>query len=100
MAEQDQERQRHFILAGIAVTEPFRSPQQGGRGQGVPDRDRQQHGNALRRQLEALRPQFNEAHAIQEDAGVEGDFGLQVEFESFPDIELAFESPGARALGD
>ena len=92
MAEQDQERQRHFILAGIAVTEPFRSPQQGGRGQGVPDRDRQQHGNALRRQLEALRPQFNEARAIQEDAGVEGDFGLQVEFESFPDIELAFES--------
>ena len=92
MAEQDQERYRHFLLTGAAATEPFRSPQQGGGGRGVPDRDRQQHGNALRQQLEALRPQFNEAHAIQEDAGIEEDFGLQVEFESFPDIELAFES--------
>ncbi len=92
MAEQDQERYRHFILTGIAATESFRSPQQGGGRRRVLDRDRQQHGNALRRQLETLRPRFDEARAIQEDAGIEKDFGLQVEFESFPDIELAFES--------
>jgi hypothetical protein len=32
------------------------------------------------------------AREVQERAGLDGGFGLQVEFESFPDIELAFES--------
>ncbi len=32
------------------------------------------------------------AREAQEEGGLEGGFGLRVEFESFPDIELAFES--------
>jgi hypothetical protein len=58
----------------------------------VPDRDRRQHGGELLQQIEALKPQISEARAAQEAAGIEEGFGLQVEFESFPDIELAFES--------
>ena len=92
MAEQDNRRNRHFILVGSATTEPFRSPQQGGGRGVVPDRDRQQHGGELLQQIEALKPQISEARTAQEDAGVEEGFGLQIEFESFPDIELAFES--------
>lgn len=92
MAEQDDQRKRHFILEGTAETERFRSPQQGGGGAPIPDRNRSQHGGALMRQLEALRPQVVNAREAQEAAGIEDGFGLQVEFESFPDIELAFES--------
>ena len=92
MAETDNQRKRHFILEGIAEIERFRSPQQGGRGSAVPDRNRNQHGGALLRQINALRPQITAARNAQEAVGLEEGFGLQVEFESFPDIELAFES--------
>ena len=92
MAEQDKRRNRHFILTGLAAAERFRSPQRSGGRKVVPDRDRQQHGGALLQQIEALKPQLAEARAIQQAAGIDEGFGLQVEFESFPDIELAFES--------
>lgn len=92
MAEPDDQRKRHFILEGTAETERFRSPQQGGGGSTVLGRNRNQHGTALLRQIEALRPQVTAARDAQEAAGIEEGYGLQVEFESFPDIELAFES--------
>lgn len=99
MAELDDQRKRHFILEGTAETERFRSPQQGGGGSTVPDRNRNQHGGALLRQVEALRPQVTAAREVQEAAGFEEGFGLQVEFESFPDIELAFESLARERAG-
>lgn len=92
MAELNDQRKRHFLLEGTAETERYRSPQQGGGGSTVPGRDRNQHGGALLRQIEALRPQVTAAREVQEATGLEEGFGLQVEFESFPDIELAFES--------
>ena len=92
MAKQDDQRKRHFILEGTAETERFRSPQQRGGNTSIPDRNRGQHGDALMRQLEVLRPQLVNAREAQEAAGLEEGFGLRVEFESFPDIELAFES--------
>ena len=92
MAEQDDQRKRHFILKGTVATERFRSPQQGGGGVHRTGPNRNQHGGALLGQIEALRPQLTAAREMQEAAGVEEVFGLQVEFESFPDIELAFES--------
>ena len=76
MAEPDDQRKRHFVLEGTAETERFRSPQQGGGGSAVPDRDRNQHGGALLRQIEALRPQVTAAREVQEAAGLEEGFGL------------------------
>ncbi|MGH8607814.1 MAG: hypothetical protein ACREX9_10480 [Gammaproteobacteria bacterium] len=99
MAEQDDQRKRHFILKGTAATERFRSPHRAGGGSAVPDRNRNQHGGALLRQLEALRPKVVTARETQEGAGIEEGFGLQVEFESFPDIELAFESLAREGSG-
>ena len=99
MAEWDDRHKRHFILDGTAETERFRSPQQGGGGSAVPDRNRNRHGGALLRQIEALRPRLTEARATQEAAGAEEGFGLQVEFESFPDIEPAFESLARESSG-
>lgn len=93
MAEQNGQQKPHFFLDHLADSQPFRTPSRGGGGgAAAPERDRQGHGNALLRQLQALGPQFEQAHTEQEQAGLESGFSLRVEFESFPDIELAFES--------
>jgi Subtilase family len=89
----DQERRfPHFVLEGFTETERYRSPLQRGRKGAVPDRNRRTHGSALLRQLRALEREMETARQAQIEAGLEAGFGLQVEFESFPDIELAFES--------
>ena len=92
MANGADERNRHFILDGVTETEPFRSPQQGGGQATVPERDRERHGGTLRRQLDELHLQAEAAKEAQRQAGVDEGLGLMIEFESFPDIELAFES--------
>ena len=50
------------------------------------------HGGALRAQLKALRPVAAATRDAQQDAGLDDGVGLSIEFASFPDIELAFES--------
>jgi hypothetical protein len=89
----DQERRfPHFVLEGVTETEAFRSPQQGGGPTNIPPQNRRTHGNSLKRQLRALRRTMDEARQAQLNAGLEAGIGLQIEFESFPDVELAFES--------
>lgn len=99
MADHSERKRPHFILEGFTETERFVRPRQKIERQPVPERDRQPHGMALLRQLEALMPEFDTARRMQEAAGLEGGFGLQVEFESFPDIELAFESLARERAG-
>ena len=91
MANGSDERHRHFILEGVTETEAFRSRGGGGRSP-IPRRNRSQHGGALLQQVDELRDAAAYARETQQDAGLEDGLGLQVEFESFPDIELAFES--------
>lgn len=92
MAEQGDQKRKHFILSGTAKVEEFISAHRGGGDSSIPDRDRGQHGATLLRQVQALMPTIQNARIAQDAAGVETGFGLQVVFESFPDIELAFES--------
>ena len=82
---------RHFILDGVTEVESYRSPQ-GGKRPPVPERDRWRHGIALLQQLLGLYQQAEAARNAQQQAGLEEGFGLLIEFESFPGIELAFES--------
>ena len=91
MANDADQRKSHFILNNTATAEPFQRSGGGGSTQ-VRSRNRQQHGDQLLQQLEALKPEIEQAHVQQQSAGMDEGFGLQVEFESFPDIELAFES--------
>ena len=87
------ERSPHFIIEGFTETERYRSRQQGGRRPFVPERDRASHGGALQGQVDALRVQAAPARVAQEAAGLDDSLlGLQVEFESLPGIELAFDS--------
>ena len=91
MANGTDRRSRHFIIEGFAETQAYRSPQQGGSRVVVPVRDRARHARALQRQLAVVRRRADAARDPQQAAGLD-ELGLRVEFESFPDIELAFES--------
>ncbi|MYC67553.1 MAG: S8 family peptidase [Acidobacteriia bacterium] len=91
MANGTDRRSRHFIIEGFAETEAYQSPQQGGGRAVVPTQDRARHAGVLQRQVEAVRREADAARETQQAAGLD-ELGLRVEFESFPDIELAFES--------
>ena len=93
MAEETDGLRRHFILDGVTETEPYRYPGSGGGDRSeIPARNRGPHAAALQRQIDELRDVAEFAREAQQAAGMEDGLGLQVEFESFPDIELAFES--------
>ena len=92
MANSENVKNKHFILEGFTDTEKFKRPASGGGSKPLPDRDRKSHGTALLRQIDAIKPVMSSACLAQKDAGLDGGFGLQIEFESFPDIDLAFES--------
>ncbi|MBU2550746.1 MAG: S8 family peptidase, partial [Proteobacteria bacterium] len=92
MPDHEDRNKRHFILDGVTEREPFSRPSTPFKKVRVPERDRRRHGTALLNQVELLAPHLRAACEAQEAAGLREGFGLQVEFESFPDIELAFES--------
>ncbi|GGD61732.1 S8 family peptidase [Lacimicrobium alkaliphilum] len=92
MADREPKNHPHFIFQNSAQAESFTSPVKGGGGKQVPGRDRNAHGDALLGKLRQLTPVLAEATEQQRQAGIDEGFGLQVEFESFPDVELAFES--------
>lgn len=99
MAVDGSKPKRHFILDSTAKPEPFR-PAVGGSGDSeVPRQNRQAHGQGLQQQFNDLKPAIEQARTQQESMGMQEGFGLQIEFESFPDIELAFESLAAEASG-
>jgi len=85
-------RKRHFILDGVTNPEKYSPPRPKIKRKEVPDRDRQRHGATLLSQIETLKPYVMAAGQLQREAGLKGGFGAQVEFESFPDTLLAFES--------
>lgn len=92
MAEREPNNHPHFIFQNRALAESFSSPRTGGGGKQVPDRNRDAHGSALLGKLQQLKPVLAEAVEQQRQAGIDEGIGLQIEFESFPDVELAFES--------
>lgn len=92
MASETQGSNRHFVLGGVTETEPYRPPRIRPEPTVIPERDRVQHGGALLRQIDELKPHADQAQSAQQDSGIAQGWGIQVEFESFPDIELAFES--------
>ena len=92
MANGDNKRHRHFILEGVTSAETFRPRGGGGQSKKIPSRDREQQGNALLRNIDTLRQHAADAANAQRDAGLEEGLGIQIEFRSFPDIDLAFES--------
>lgn len=91
MPEEQTDLRPHFVLAGTGQTEHFTSPKSGSR-ESPPDLDRQAHGQALLGQLAGLRNQATQAVQAQREAGMDAGFGVQIQFKSLPDVDLAFES--------
>ena len=92
MVETKPGQRRHFILEGTSETEEYRYAGGGGTRSSIPERDRTRHSGALLGQIEECRIAAKAAIDTQRSVGLEDGLGLQVEFESFPDVELAFES--------
>ena len=92
MPEQPTDLRPHIVLADTAQTEHFRSTASGSRESNLPNLDRQTHGQALLGQISSLRTQATQAVEVQRNAGMDAGFGLQIQFKSQPDVELAFES--------
>lgn len=82
----------HIYLGATGKPEPFTSPSKGPRPPDVPVRNRQQHGAALLGQLRQIDERQAALKHEAEAQELESAVGIQVEFESFPGIELAVES--------
>jgi len=92
MSEVNGSNRPHIVLNNNAMSERFSSPGRGGGRKGPPARDRASHGGTLLGKIQSLEPVFRSAVESQRDFGIDEGLGLQIEFESFTDVELAFES--------
>lgn len=92
MADRATQNKKHILVEGCTETQLYRSPRRGPPRTFNPSRDRSIHGNALRDQLRELRSAAQAVSESIQGAGVDEQPGIQIDFESFPDVELAFES--------
>lgn len=94
MPDQPQQNKRpHLVLSDTAKTQAFTarsSPQ--GKPKPPPELNRAQHGASLQIQLQAIEVASQELVAKQQAIGLESGLGLQIQFRSQPEIELAFKS--------
>ena len=97
MANGGRETHRHFILEGVTETERYRSRGGGSSRVVIPQEDRPEHAARLRAGLSEVHAAASRL-ALEAEEPVEG-FGVQVEFEGFPDLELAFEKLPREAQG-
>jgi hypothetical protein len=93
MPNQIQDKRLHFILSNTSESKAFTAHSSGGGASNAPpELPRAQHGASLQAQLQTLKPIAQDAAKLQQDMGLEGGLGLQIQFRSQPEIELAFES--------
>ena len=85
-------RKKHFILENVTTTIPYKYPGPFPPSGPSPSRDRISHGIMLRGQIDEIKVEAEAAKNAQKKAGMKDGLGLQVEFESFHETELAFES--------
>ncbi|MFH0795155.1 MAG: S8 family peptidase, partial [bacterium] len=87
------EKHAHIILSDTSITERFSAiAAGGGRPPVLPQLDRATHGQGLRSRIETLKSAAAEAKIAQQAAGMESGYGIQIQFRSFDDVALAFES--------
>ncbi len=92
MPQTKPDKRSHLVLSGTSEGIAFTARSTGSGVANVPARDRQSHGTALLNQLQELRVSSASSAIAQRELGFESGIGLQIEFISQPDVELAFES--------
>lgn len=99
MTDQRSKNLPHLFPQNTSSIEPFTSPRIVVRTAPIPDRGRAQHGNALLGQIQQLRPIAEQAKEAQQALGIQDGLGLRIQFESFNDAKLAFESLANKPAG-
>ena len=99
MADNEQRNKSHFLLGSLGEAEAFRPPKRKMEPIVIPGRGRQTHGSRLLGQLNNIKPAMDAACEAQKEIGMEEGLGLRLEFESFTDIDLAFESLARESSG-
>lgn len=95
MSDQTRAKRPHIILQNTSQAVSFTAHSRGGASSKVvPYLPREQHGRELQGQIEALKPVASEAARIQQNQQLGSGIGLQIQFASQPDVELAFVSLG------
>ena len=88
-----EDRRPHFVLANTSQIERYRPIKKKITIPPPPEPpDRAAHGQALFSQLSTLKPIAEEATRQQQQAGIAYGLGLQIQFSSLPDVELAIQS--------
>ena len=81
------EHYRHIFLPGPTRTQEFTNPRHGGSAPRIPARDRVQHSDYLRQQIESVWRDFEQRRAV---VHVER-HGAYIDFVSEPGFELAIQ---------
>ena len=83
----------HFFLESYGSAQKFTSPSGGGGpSKIIPARNRIAHSGKLRGDLSTVSIQLDQLKNESSETPLKMGIGIQVEFESFPDIEIAVES--------
>jgi Subtilase family len=90
MDESRTSRRYHFVLSNTSQTESYTG--KSGRNKLPPELNRVTHGQALLGQLSNLKTIVDEAKNQQQQAGITSGLGLQIQFSSLPDVDLAIQS--------
>lgn len=96
MPENVQDKRPHLFLSNTSNARPFTSHSaRGGKKPVVPELDRTEHGRSLRAELQALQPLAEATKERQQEIGLDAGLGIQIQFISRVDAELAFEKLAA-----
>lgn len=99
MSDQRKENLPHLFPQNTSSIEAFTSPRVVVKKAPLPDRDRAIHGAALLGQIQQLRPIAEQAKEAQQALGIQDGLGIRIQFESFNDAKLAFESLANKRAG-
>lgn len=98
MPDQANDKRQHLVLEKTSEAKPYTAHKpNGGKKVALPDLDRTQHGGALNSQLQDLKPLAAAVKVRQEEIGLEAGLGIQIQFLSRPDADLAFEKLASEA---
>jgi len=98
MPDQANDKRRHLVLETTSEAKSYTAHKpKGSRKSALPDLDRAQHGGALSTQLQELKPLAAAVKERQEEIGLEAGLGIQIQFLSRPDADLAFEKLASEA---
>jgi hypothetical protein len=93
MPDEENFHKRHLILTTSATQENYTSPHQGfNKRLRLALRERDQHGQRIKQQLESIQQEHQTIQQERETAGIHGDYGIYIEFESGPDLDLKYDS--------